>query len=72
MTQIQTGWMLLIVALGMMCTLLSGDIANLVHWRDALDPAFVGGFVAHLGAVITAFVGGKLLPTPSSSPTTKE
>lgn len=66
MTQVQTGWMLFIVALGMMCTLLSGDISNLAHWRDAADPAFVGGFVAHLGAVITAFVGGKMLPTALS------
>lgn len=67
MTQTQTGWTLLVVSLGMMCTLLSGDIANLHQWRDASDPAFVGGFIAHLGAVITAFVGGKMLPTPTVS-----
>lgn len=63
MTQTQTGWLLFIAALGTMCTLLAGDVKNLAHWGDALDPAFVAGFMTHLGVVIAAFVGGKLLPT---------
>lgn len=64
MNQTQTGWVLFAVALGMMCTLLSGDISSLHQWSDALDPAFVGGFIAHLGAVLAAFAGGKMIPTP--------
>jgi hypothetical protein len=60
-----TGYMIFIAALGMMFTLLAGDVAHLEKWRDAIDPAFVAGMLTHLGAVIAAFVGGKLLPGPS-------
>lgn len=66
MNQTQTGWLLLVAALGMMLSLLAGDVAHLEHWRDALDPAFMAGVMTHLGAVIAAFVGGKILPTPDN------
>lgn len=63
MTPTQMGYLVLIAALGMILTLLSGDVAHLEHWGDALDPAFMAGVMTHLGAVIAAFVGGKLIPT---------
>lgn len=72
MNSTQTGWTLLIVALGMMCTLLSGDIASLHQWSDVLDPAFVGGFIAHLGAVLAAFAGGKMIPTATDPSTVSD
>lgn len=65
MSQKQTGYMIFIAALGMMCTLLAGDVSNLKSWSDALDPAFVAGFMTHLGVVVAAFVGGKMLPGPT-------
>jgi hypothetical protein len=52
-----------IAGLGLMCTLLAGDISQLEKWSDATYPAFVAGVIAHVGAVIGAFVGGKLIPT---------
>jgi hypothetical protein len=38
------------------------DIAQLMNWNEAMTPAFVGTCIGHFGAVITAFVGGKLIP----------
>jgi hypothetical protein len=67
MTTTQTGWGLLIAGIGMMFTLLAGDVAHLEHWKDALDPAFMAGVMTHFGAIIAAFVGGKLLPGPSDA-----
>jgi hypothetical protein len=58
-----TGWILFAAALAMMLTLISADIAALDNWRDAETPAFFGSTIAHLGAVLTAFVGGKLIPS---------
>lgn len=64
MTQQQTGQAVFLVALGAMCTLLGGDLKSLHAWRDALDPAFVAGFLTHLGAVIGAFWGGRKSALP--------
>lgn len=63
MSQKATGYMIFLAAMGMMCTLLAGDVSSLKNWGDALDPAFVAGFMTHLGVVVAAFVGGKLVPT---------
>jgi hypothetical protein len=63
MTHSQMGWIVFLAALGMMCTLLAGDVAHLDKWSDALYPAFIGGVLTHFGAVIAAFVGGKLIPS---------
>lgn len=63
MSKTTTGYTIFIAALGMMCTLLAGDVSNLTKWGDALDPAFVAGFMTHLGVVVAAFLGGKMLPT---------
>lgn len=59
MTDKQQGQAVFIVALGAMATLLGGDVKALQHWGDALDPAFVAGFLTHLGAVIGAYYGGR-------------
>lgn len=57
-----SGWFISIAAMGMMCTLLAGDIGNLKSWGDTLYPAFFSGVLMHIGAVIAAFVGGNLVP----------
>lgn len=62
MTNKHIGWLTLIAALGMLFTLEAVEISNLSSWNTALTPPFVGKFLAHLGTVIGAFIGGKLLP----------
>ena len=63
MNQTATGWVVGAAALGLMFTLLAGDISQLKTWADATYPSFIAGVIAHLGAVIAAFVGGKLIPS---------
>lgn len=57
-----SGWMIGLAAMGMMLTLLAGDVSNLDKYSDMLDPKFVAGVMTHIGAVIAAFVGGNLVP----------
>lgn len=57
------GWLLFIAALGMMSTLLAVDVSNFKTWTDAFAPSFIGSSLAHIGTVIAAFIGGKLIPT---------
>ena len=61
-----TGWLIFAAALGMMLSLISVDVNELTSWHDATTPSFVGTAMAHFGAVIAAFVGGKLIPTESN------
>ncbi len=62
-TLTSTGWVVFIAALGMMFGLLAVDVSQLDHWAQATTPAFIGQILGHLGAVIAAFCGGKLIPT---------
>lgn len=62
MNQTSTGWILFIAAMGMMASLMSFDVATLKSWHDAFAPSFIALMLAHIGTVITAFVGGKLIP----------
>lgn len=55
----KSGWTLLIAGLATMLTLLAGDVAQLKSLHE-IDPAFLAGVLAHLGAVLAAFAGGKL------------
>lgn len=63
MNRVSGGWLLFIAALGMMCTLLAVDISNFDTWKDGITPAFIGSSLGHIGTVIAAFIGGKLIPT---------
>jgi hypothetical protein len=57
-------WMLGVAAFGMMCTLLSGDIANLDSYRDVfIYPAVGAGILSHFGALIAAFTSGNVIPS---------
>lgn len=71
MNSASTGWMLFIAAMGMMCTLLASDVAKLASWNEAISPSFVALMLAHIGVVITAFVGGKIIP-PDRSPQARD
>lgn len=59
----QTGYTVLIAALGMLCGLLSPEISGLPSWSAALAPAFAGKVLAHVGVVVAAFWGGKIIPS---------
>lgn len=59
-----TGYLVFVAALGTLAGLVAIDISKLENWNYMTTPQFVGNFLAHLAAVIAAFVGGKLLPEP--------
>jgi len=59
----QPGWYVLLAALGMMAGLLAVDVSKLADWSGVYQPAFVATIMAHFGVVVTAFIGGKLLPS---------
>ena len=59
------GWIIFIAALGMMFGMLAVDIVSLKDWGQMTTTTFVGTALGHLAAVITAFVGGKLIPAKS-------
>ena len=63
MTNKVAGWTLAAASLAMMLVLISADIKQLNSFSEAWTPAFVGNMFAHLGNVLMAFVGGKLIPT---------
>lgn len=63
MTSTTTGWVVFIAALGMMCSLLAGDVAKLTSWNSAVQPSFIALVMAHFASVVMAFLGGKLIPT---------
>ncbi len=62
MNKSTAGWVTFIVALGMMCGLVSSDVGKLKDWGEATNPAFISVLMAHFGTVTLAFVGGKLIP----------
>lgn len=62
MTSTTTGWVIFVAAVGMMFSLLAVDISALPSWDAAMKPVFVGTFIGHIGVVIAAFIGGKLIP----------
>lgn len=62
MTNQQTGWIVFIAACGMMFGLLSVDVSHLATWHEVSTPGFIADLFGHIAAVITAFVGGKLIP----------
>lgn len=62
MNKTSTGWLILIGCIGMMSTLMAIDISQLNSWTEAAKPAFIGGQLGHLGTVIAAFIGGKIIP----------
>ena len=63
MTNKHVGWALGGASLAMMLILMSTDVGALKSWNEAFTPWFMAKMMAHLGNVIMAFVGGKLIPT---------
>lgn len=63
MTPSSKGWFIFIAALGMALTLMSAEITSLHSWAELAAPPVAGKLLAHIGSVIGAFVGGRLIPT---------
>lgn len=63
MTNKQSGYIVLVAAIGMMCGLLALDIQKLETWSAVGSPQFVAQLMGHFASVVTAFIGGKLIPT---------
>lgn len=62
MNQTTAGWVVFLGAMGMMLTMMAVEVSNLESWTYVSTPVFVGKAMAHLGTVIAAFVGGKIIP----------
>ncbi len=63
MTSTSTGWVVFLTAMGAMLAFMAVDVSTLTSWHDATTPAFVGSMLGHVGTMIGAFVGGRLIPT---------
>lgn len=60
--QTNLGWIIFVAALGMLFSMVSVDLVTVHGWSELFTPEFVGTTLGHIGAVIAAFVGGKLIP----------
>lgn len=57
------GWVIFVAAIGMLFSMISIDLVAMHgSWDGIRSPEFVGTTIGHIGAVITAFIGGKLIP----------
>ena len=70
-SQTTTGWVVFIGALAMMFGMLAVDIASLKEFSEMATPMFVGTTIGHVAAVLTAFVGGKIIPEQRDSTFTR-
>lgn len=70
-TATTTGWIVFVASFGMMCGMLAVDIASLHEWSEMTTPVFVGTTLGHVAAVVTAFIGGKLIPADRESAHTR-
>ena len=62
MNNTKAGWMIGVAAFGMMAAALGNEVIALNDWSSVVTPAFVGKAMIHLGAVVGAFVEGKMIP----------
>ncbi len=71
MTTKTAGYVVFAAAIGMMCGLLSIDVSKLKDWQEIYTPGFIASILGHVGVVLTAFVGGKLVPEDRSDKLTR-
>lgn len=71
MNKTTSGWTIFVISLGMMAGLISNDVAKLTQWGQALQPGFVALLFAHFGTIVTAFIGGKMIPETRESQFTR-
>lgn len=67
-TRTTAGWIVLLAAVAMLFSLISIDLIA-IHdgWAKLSTPMFVGTIIGHFATVITAFIGGKLIPVERDS-----
>ncbi len=70
-TAATAGWVVFVAAFGMLFSMISVDLVALHGWDQAMTPAFVGVTIGHIAAVVTAFIGGKLIPAQRDSQQTR-
>jgi hypothetical protein len=63
MTKTTTGNIIFVAALGAVLGLLGNEVKGLQDWGQSITPSFIGTALMHLGTVIGAYVGGRLIPT---------
>lgn len=63
MTNKVLGWSLAAASIGMLCLSIGADVKDLHSFNEATTPFFIGNMLGHVGNVLMAFVGGKLIPT---------
>lgn len=63
MTQKQTGYMILVICMGALFVSMGPEIQALSTMKDMWSPKFIGAAIFHIGAVIGAYVGGRITPT---------
>jgi hypothetical protein len=71
MNKTTAGWVVFVAAIGMMLGLLSVDVSQLKDLCEAYSPGFIGSTMGHISVVITAFIGGKLIPESRTSQLTR-
>ena len=65
MSQHTAGWIVFVAALGMLTGLVAVEVQSLEAWESAKTPVFIGKALFNFSTVVTAFVGGKLIPNSS-------
>lgn len=63
MEQSTKGILVFVAGIAMLMGLVAVEIAQLEAWESWTTPGFIAKLLAHIAAVLTAFVGGKLMPT---------
>ena len=61
--KVYAGLGLIIISLAALASNMSDTIADLHNWHDASTPQFVAALLKQIGGVVTAAIGGNLLPT---------
>lgn len=63
MSRHTTGWMIFVAAFGLICIDIGNEIRQLENFPQGMvSGEFIGETLIHIGTVIGAFVGGKLIP----------
>ena len=62
------GWVVFVAALGMFTGLIAVEVQSLEAWESAKAPMFIGKALFNFSIVVTAFVGGKLIPNDRTRP----
>lgn len=63
MNRYTMGWTIFAAMFGAMCLSIGNELQQLKSYDELYSLVFIGKNMVHLGTVIGAFVGGKLIPS---------